>query len=488
MTRRSPRVLGALLVALVAVASCGSGSDQAASTTTTTSTTAPTTTTTTAEPLDARPGDAGVGDPYYPALGNGGYDIAHHDLEIAWHPETSMIDATATLTMIPTHDLSTFNVDLVGLEVTKVLVDGEPSPIVRTDREMTVVPVDPLATGEEIDVVVSYGGSPGPLTDAGTGVFDVGWHVDGRDAYVVSEPAGAATWFPTNDHPTDKSTYRFALDVPDDLAAVANGVLVDDVVADGRRRMVYESDDLMASYLASVVIGDLVFDEETAPTGVLIRNAYPPDVAADARVDFARTGRMLEVFAEWFGPYPFAVYGHVVVDEELGFALENQTLSLFGVDVITGRGEADGIVAHELAHQWFGNAVSVANWREIWLNEGFATYAEWIWEQETGGRTITESAANAHRFADYGIAPGDPGADELFQPTVYVRGALALHALATAVGDDVFRRLLTEWVDRHDDGHASTADLLALAEELSGQELDDLFARWVHGAELPPLP
>ena len=197
---------------------------------------------------------------------------------------------------------------------------------------------------------------------------------------------------------------------------------------------------------------------------------------------------MVATFEAWFGPYPFEVYGHVVVDEVLGFALENQTLSLFGVDLLGSGIGGERTVAHELSHQWFGNSVSPATWQEIWLNEGFATYAEWIWLQEAHDQPIATSAERAHAGADYGVAPGDPGSRELFQPTVYIRGGLALHALSVEVGDEAFRALLREWPLRHGDGTASTDDLLALAEDISGQDLDPLFDAWVHGTALPPFP
>jgi aminopeptidase N len=322
----------------------------------------------------------------------------------------------------------------------------------------------------------------------GSDVFAVGWHTDGRDAYVVSEPAGAATWFPANDHPVDKAEYRIEVTVPSDLGVIANGRRTSLVSSDGTDTYVFEAGDPMATYLASVVIGDLEFVEDAAPNGVPLRSAYPRRLAEAAAVDFARTGEMLVAFEERFGPYPFEVYGQVVVDEPLGFALENQTVSLFGSDLVSGRGTVDAVVAHELAHQWFGNAVSPATWRDVWLNEGFATYGEWVWAEAAGGPPVAVSAERVHARADFGVPPGDPGAAELFQPTVYLRGGLVLHALSVEIGDEAFDELLPTWVERFGGGVASTEDLRALAEELSGRDLQAFFDAWVYGASLPPLP
>ena len=442
---------------------------------------------TTTERFDGEVGAAGVGDPYFPELGNGGYDVDRYDIALEWFPDTGSIEAETTIRFRPAVDLERFNLDLVGLEVERVVVAGDDARFERDGRELIVTPTSGLPAGEVVSAVVTYRGTPEPVL-VGTDLFLVGWQTDGRDAFVVSEPAGAATWFPGNDHPTDKARFRFEVTVPDDLAVVANGRLRSKRPGDGQTTWTYASDDPMATYLASVVIGDLVFEESAGPGGLPLRDAYPRRLADAARADFARVDDMVATFEEWFGPYPFDVYGHVVVDEVLGFALENQTLSLFGSDLVTGLATVDPVVAHELAHQWFGNAVSPATWKDVWLNEGFATYAEWIWEQEAGGATIAESAAAAHRVADFGVPPGDPGAAELFQPTVYLRGGLAVHALAVEMGDDAFRRLLPAWVARHGGGVASTADLLRLAEAIGGRQLDDVVDDWVYGASLPPLP
>lgn len=485
---RLRRVLAVAVLVLVPVA-CRSSDVAFETATTTTRVPATTTPQPTAEPEpQGVAGAPGAGDPYFPEIGNGGYDVDSYDIVLEWLPDTGAIEATTTVLLTPEIDLDTFNLDLVGLDVHAVLVDGTPAPFAREGRELVIDPAPVLVADREVAVTVSYGGVPTPIR-LGSDIFGAGWQTDGRDAYVVSEPAGAATWFPGNDHPTDKATFRFELTVPGDLVAIANGVLVSErAEADGRRTFVWRSDDLMATYLASMVVGDLVIEERTAPTGLPLRDAYPRRLAELARVDFGPVGDMIEVYEGWFGPYPFEVYGHVVVDEVLGFALENQTLSLFGSDSITGTGGLERLVAHELAHQWFGNWVSPATWRDIWLNEGFATYAEWIWDQERSGVDIEASARRAHRFADYGVPPGEPGPEELFQATVYVRGGLALHALSVAMGDEAFRALLREWPNRYGGGVASTDDLRALAQEISGLDLGPLFDEWVYGAPLPPFP
>ncbi|MEO7572291.1 MAG: M1 family aminopeptidase, partial [Acidimicrobiales bacterium] len=199
------------------------------------------------------------------------------------------------------------------------------------------------------------------------------------------------------------------------------------------------------------------------------------------------TAEMVQLLDDLYGPYPFSVYGVLAVDEDLGFALETQTLTIIGSDVARqGRG-ADILLLHELAHQWVGNSVSPATWKDIWLNEGFASYAEWLYVERTGGLSAAEIARQFEGERSFDLPAGDPGSQELFAGTVYIRGAMALQALRERIGDDAFFTVLRTWVDEHRNSTASTEDLVALAERISGAELDDLFQAWLYAPELPDL-
>lgn len=444
---------------------------------------------TTAEdpPVLGTPGAPGVGDPYFPGLGNGGYDVEHYGLELTWLADTGELEGVATIDATATQDLSRFNLDLAGLKVASVEVDGEPADATQVDRELEITPAAAIELGDEFTAVVTYAGTPRPVPD-GTDLFEVGWQTDGREAYVVSEPAGAATFFPVNDHPTDKATYTLEVTAPEDQVVAASGLLAGEPAAgSGTRTWTYEASDPMASYLLQVVIGDYeLVDGGTTPDGVVIRHAFHRSIAAEARVATERTAEMIDVLDDVYGPFPFEAYGVVAVDEPLGFALETQTLTIIGSDVASrGRG-SDEILLHELSHQWVGDAVSPATWQDIWLNEGFATYSEWLWAERTGGDPAAQQARGlTSSGADLETPPGDPGAQELFSTTVYWRGGMALQALREAIGDDAFFTVLRTWVDEHLDSTASTADLLALAERISGQELDELFQRWLYDAKRP---
>ncbi|MEO7429126.1 MAG: M1 family metallopeptidase [Acidimicrobiales bacterium] len=480
-------VVGVGLVVLGAALVMGHD-DEPAGSAATSSTTSSTMASTTTTELIGQPGADGVGDPYFPLVGNGGYDVAHYTLALTWHPDTGSIDGVTTIEATATQDLSRFDLDLSGLEVASVTVDGAPAAVQRADRELQITPPTTIASGRSFSTVVSYSGVPHPVSD-GTDLFEVGWQRDGREAYVVSEPVGAATFFPVNDHPTDKATYTFKVTAPADQVVAANGLLTGSQdLGHGAREWTYEAHDPMASYLVQIAIGDYELVDDGTVGGVVIRHAFHrSSPATAARRSAARTAEMIDVLDEVYGPFPFEAYGVLVVDEPLGFALETQTLTILGSDLGSLSRNTDLVLLHELSHQWVGDAVSLVSWKDIWLNEGFATYSEWLWTERTGGQSAAASARLAGRRSDLDAPPGDPGAAELFTRSVYLRGGMTLQALRETIGDVAFFEVLRTWVDEHRGGSASTADFVALAERMSNQHLGDLFQRWLYTPGLPAL-
>jgi aminopeptidase N len=427
-------------------------------------------------------GATGLGDPYFPDVGNGGYDVTHYDLDLTWRPDVGRMDGVATITATATETLSSLALDAIDLEVTEVTIDDAPATTAHEgERDLIATPAAPVVRGATFTTSVSYHTTP--LTIDGADPVDPGWVSDGDEVHTVFEPHGAATLFPANDHPSDKATYRIRVTVPDRLDVAANGLLTETVAGDGVATWVYDAPDPMATYLVQVVIADLEFVESTGPDGLLLRHAFDADVAGSLGRSMDRTAEMVDVFDDSFGPYPFVAYGAVVVDEPLGFALETQTLSIFGTDAAG----SEAVVAHELAHQWFGNAVSPATWRDIWLNEGFAVYATWLWIEHDGDGTVDGLAESASRSDMLDLPPADPGAGSLFALSVYDRGALTLHVVRHTIGDDAFFTLLRTWVERYGGGSASTADFEDLAEEVSGQDLAGLFDAWLRAPVMPSL-
>lgn len=435
-----------------------------------------------------RTGAAGAGDPYFPRLGNGGYDAQHYALDLDYEPGSGELTGTATIEAEATQPLESFHLDLAGLEVEQVTVDNADARFELARRELVVTPDRRIKKGSEFTVAVTYGGVPDADEEDSLGI-PIGWVEIAGGSYVLSEPNGAHTWYPVNDHPSDKATYDFRVSVPDPFVAVANGVLTEQVAVEGRTTYVWESDDPIASYLVEVAVGDFVLTDDGTVDGVQIRHAFARSLEEEAARAAEKTPEMLEFYADQFGPYPFDAYGVVVVDEPLGVALETQTLSLFGSDFATSSAEI--IYAHELAHQWFGNAVTPARWRDIWLNEGFATYAEWLWSEHTDGTPVAASAESTYGgLGASGALPPvlAPGADDLFNPNVYSRGGLTLYALGVEVGDEVFDRILKTWFERFNGKSVTTDDFVGLAEDIADRQLDELFTDWLVEGELPPFP
>jgi Peptidase family M1 domain/Peptidase M1 N-terminal domain/Immune inhibitor A peptidase M6 len=640
-----------------------------------------------------RPGAAGVGDPYYPLDGNGGYDVQHYDLDVAYDPPTDKLTGTATIQAEATQNLSRFDLDLVGLTVRSITVAGKAARWRRDGQELVVTPARGLRRGARYAVRVRYDGVPATLDDDQVGRSGFIHQDDGE--IVAGEPHVASSWFPVNDHPSDKASYTFHVTVPNGLDVIANGELKGKQKRGPVTRWTWGEKAPMASYLATVNSGrfdvtsshqggisyldavhedlfkpfavprtgsryaysqqadvsykrlartiavpaggaDLSFqvaygtqpgydhvfveahhpgrdDWTTLPDANGHTSADPGDVCTSDYYDdssfvthyltlppspgepctssgttgqwWAASGasdgyenwdvdlsayaggpvevsitylsdggiqrqgvfvddvvvstgegstsfeddgdtydgwtvagppegtsrnendwiigpansggtsgvpaqesldRLPEVLAflsTRFGPYPFPTAGGLVhSDESLGFALETQTRPIYSTSSFLS-GPNTAVITHESAHQWFGDSLSVRRWQDLWLNEGFATYAQWLWDEHRGYASVQEEYdyyAEIPADDEFWSHPtADPGVENLLGPAVYDRGALALHTLRLAVGDATFFRILRTWTATHRYGNVSTAQFTALAEKLAGRDLDDLFDAWL---------
>ncbi|MFC0031183.1 M1 family metallopeptidase [Micromonospora chaiyaphumensis] len=434
------------------------------------------------------PGAADVGDPYVPGAGNGGYDVGHYALKVRYDPADDRLTGEAVLTVTATRALSRFQLDLAGLTVDRVRVDGAPAKHRRDGAELVITPPRGLPAGQRFAVEVTYGGVPEPLPSAELG--DGGFHATGDGAIALGQPESASTWYPVNDHPSDKATYDIEVTVPDGLAALSNGVPKGTGSRGGWTTWRWSEASPMASYLSTLVIGDYRVATGThggKPIVTAVAAGLPADGPAAASV--ARTGEIADFLAGRFGPYPFDAYGGIVVaDDRIRYALETQSRPVYGPGFFRGAGPNTDVVAHELAHQWFGDSVSVARWSDLWLNEGFATYAEWLWAEHDGRRTVERAFTDRYAVTDWSKPTVDPGRAAMFGDAVYQRGALAVHALRRAVGDDTFFRILRGWLAERRDGTATTADFVAHAERTAGKPLRPLFDAWLVGASAPALP
>ena len=447
------------------------------------------------EPTEPLAGSPGMGDSLYPGFGNGGYDAVSYTLDINIHDvKTSDLSAITTIDAVATQDLSQFNLDFAGFEITSLTVNGEMAEFERKGQELTIIPAQMLANGEAFTTTVEYQGIPTPMTSKVL-PFPTGWIVYENGIFVLSEPDGSASFFPVNDHPLDKATYTIIVTVPKPYEVAANGVLGETKDNGETTTYSFTVRDPMASYLTTINVHDFNLETMESESGIPIRNYYAATLPDNINEPFERQGEMIDYFSELFGPYPFEVYGALVMDTEFGAALENQTMSIFGVDMVDldDIEGTEAVVAHELAHQWFGDSVSVGDWSSIWLNEGFATYGEALWvEYDYGSEGLNEWVTDVYNevkaYPDFYPPPGDPASNDLFNGGVYLRGGLTLHALRLEVGDDAFFEIVRTYYDRYKFGNAVTEDFIAVAEEISGKDLDDFFNAWLYDEELPDLP
>ncbi|AEV81768.1 peptidase M1 [Actinoplanes sp. SE50] len=432
-------------------------------------------------------GAIGAGDPYFPTYGNGGYDVAGYDLDLRYDPGSGQLGGRATITATATQSLSRFDFDLAHLTASKITVDGAAATAETAGNELVVTPATGIPSGRRFTVVVEYSGEPDQLENKALG--NGGWIRTADGGIALGQPESASTWYPVNDHPSDKATFRLAMTVPDGLQVISNGVPGTTDRHGGWTTWHWAESAPMASYLSTVVIGHYRVTTGThdgKPMIVAVPESVPA-TSPGARA-LARTGEIADFLAGLFGPYPFDAYGGVIVtDSRIGYALETQSRPVYGGDFFT-KDENAGVVAHELAHQWFGDSVSLRRWQDIWLNEGFATYAEWLWAEHDGGRTAQQEFIIAYSSTDWTQPTGDPGPAHLFGSAVYQRGAMTVYALRRTIGDDAFLKLLTAWPAAHRDGNGTTEQFIALAEQTSGKDLKDFFHAWLYGTGKPPAP
>ena len=427
----------------------------------------------------------GIGDSLYPSLGNPGYDVLHYEIELDVAPLTNSILAVTSITAQATEDLETFNLDLSGLDVHSVTVDGTRAAFTRIGQELTVYPENPLPAGSQFEAEIRYSGSPEPITDPGVPFSELGWLQRDGVIYTLSQPSGSMTWFPSNNHPIDKATYEIRIIVPESVTAASNGILADKTTTAGKTTYTWRMDDPMAAYLAAVYIGefDRIDHGQLYEGGPLIRNYVPRDASPEIAQALSVTPKVIKFLEDRLGPYPFDAYGSIVMPFSLGFALENQTLPVHGPDTID-----PGIIAHEIAHQWLGNSVTPDDWSEIWLNEGSATYLHLMFEAEHLNLDLDDMMDQIHtRLSRAGTGPPKGvGAHNLFDPDiVFMRGAATLHALRLHAGDETFFKILQTHHDRSVGATTNTDEFLDIVNELAGSEAVKLVESWLFDETVP---
>lgn len=432
-------------------------------------------------------GARGVGDVLFPDLGNPGIDVTHYEVDLSYAPGPHTVQATETMTIVATADLADFSLDAVGPVIASVSVDGVSAGFVADNPELVITPPTRISRGNSFTTTIVY--SVTPAANGSQVGVENGWFPTSGGSYVMNEPDGARTWLPSNDHPSDKASFRFTLHVPAGLTGVANGRLESHTSDTAGETWIWNETDPMATYLIQVLTGSYTVIDDTGPHGLPLssvilttdRSTMQPFVdAIPSEIDF---------FEQYFGRFPLQSYGVAITDSSSGLAMEEQGRSLFSRDdFVSGRlGSTEQLLlSHELAHQWFGDAVSPARWQDIWLNESFATYGEWMWLDHVGVRTLAAAVAESlQRRRSASGSTAKPSVEKLFDFEVYEGGAVVLQALRLTIGDDAFFSLLKSWVRDNIGTSRTTGDFVALAEKVAGKDLTTFFNNWLYATRLP---
>ena len=433
------------------------------------------------------PGAGSIGDPLFPTLGNGGYDVGHYTLDLHFgDPGLRQVDATVSIGARATQALSRFDLDFAAGTVSRVAVNGAPAAWTVEGEKLVVTPARALPDRRRFRVRVTYVRVV-PQDSV------LGWLGNADGLVTFFSPSFAHLVFPCNDHPRDKATYAFHLNVPAGTTAVANGVLTGESTRAGRTEWSYVQREPMTSMLVQIVVGAFSVTRHTGPHGLPLRDVTPRRLTTLLSPTLARTSDQVAWMESKVGRYPFDTYGVLAADENLNFALETQTLSLFPASSLYPPAY-EPLMVHELAHQWFGDSVSPKLWRDVWLNEGHATWYQDEYDAEHGGPNLDQVMRGIYAESDALRANGGPvaqphgGLFQIFTTNVYDGGALTLYALRQKIGNDAFKKVERAWVQHNRNRAADTHDFIAQASQTTDRDLAGFLDAWLYGTTTPPMP
>lgn len=421
---------------------------------------------------------------------NLGFEVTHYDLDLTYRVEPNLLQGEAVLHIRALEALDKLTLDLGGAMVAR-RITAKHAPRVAKFRlsggKLRLNFAETIAEGQEFELCIRYGGAPRPLR---TPWGDIGWEETESGSLVASQPNGAPSWFPCDDTPSAKATYGIRITADDPFVVISNGKLVSRRRAGGSMtRWHYRVKHPMATYLATVQVGEYI----DIPLGPNVRAWAPARLKQVVLEEFAQQQEMVDFYSALFGHYPFADYQVVITDDELEIPLEAQGMSIFGSNHVKGDHAFERLIAHELSHQWFGNSVGLSEWKDIWLNEGFACYCEWLWFEHAHGRPAHESARSHYQVLarkKQDILLSDPGTHDMFDDRVYKRGALTVHALRRLLGDELFFLTVREYLSAAQHSTVAPDDLISRlrAVAVDPSAVDALLDEWLNQEALPKFP
>ncbi|MFI5931430.1 M1 family metallopeptidase [Actinoplanes sp. NPDC051494] len=430
-----------------------------------------------------------VADPIYPARGTDRLDVLHYDLDLAWDVAAKTLTGTATLRVRPVVDATALSLDFMAYTIDAVSLNEEPVVATVTDEKLTVPAA--VTANRPVTLVVKYHGRPRttPIPSHRGDSEPLGLTVTADGGlWTMQEPFGAFTWYPANDQPSDEALYDISVTVPDGWSAVASGTPVAGTITNVFE---YQSKDPVATYLTTLAVGRYQKIEAEGPHGLPLTYWYRKGIDDKLVESLKKSPEYVAFLEERFGPYPFPTGGIVMVDSASG--METQQMITMGGKIgawdeqVRAGFEKD--LLHEYAHQWFGDSVTPTTWKDLWLNEGWATYAQLLWEQDRDQLTDAEleqylRGRDATLREQLG-PPGSPRAANFAEGNVYLCPAAMLQQLHAKLGDKKFFALATAWVQTQKNTQQDRASFIAFVRDHTGTDYSALINAWLDSPVTP---
>lgn len=417
-------------------------------------------------------------------------DVLHYSINLDLYPEDQLIKGQVILTAT-LKDKNPGEIDLNfhdNMKISGLTVDGKPAGYKNEGTRLKIEPESALP--DTFNIEINYEGKP---DREGFGSFTFGKKYGHWMVYNLSEPNYASTWFPCNDMPSDKALLDMSITNDSMYVSASNGILTGTTAEGGRKTYHWKTIYPISTYLVCLYssvyknFSDVYVSQDKRDTMPIEYYAFPED-EENARKDFGGHAGMIDFFSKTFGEYPFIKekYGVAEFLWQIG-AMEHQTLTGIGSNFIGGKRYFTDIYVHELAHQWFGDAVGPESWKDIWLNEGFASYCEALYAEHLAGSKALHSTMMSKFDASFSGTLYDPE-DDLFSSLIYDKGAWVLNMLRGELGDKLFFQSLRNYYEKYKYKNASTDDFKEICEETSGRNLDQFFKQWVYeGNNVPDV-
>jgi len=447
-------------------------------------------------------GAIGLGDKVWPELGNGGYDVVDQRLPLIFNDKLTDYTAGTTLVARATQPLDRFDLDLLGPEVTGVRVNGLRAHWKTTAQgELVITPARAIRRGARFVVQVDVRNKVADDTSAT--VFPPGLVRYQGFVEAMNQPSGARRILAVSDHPAQKAPATISITAPSQQNSIANGRLVSTVRTGKTTTRVFREDRKLATELLQIGVGPFTVLHRKGPHGMDLRYAVESAKLAAIEPQLTSFDESVRFLEQRLGRFPGVRAGAYI--NPGGGELETQGLTLMSSDAMTKEGfennGTDGVVLHEVSHEWFGNSVSPQRWGDLWLNEGHAVFYENQWVEAKHLSTVTESMRHAYETLgnkllvngpiaapDPATWPGEQAPLRPYSSAAYQGGALTLFALQEKVGPKTFNAIERAWVERYDNSTASTADFIALASQIAHQDLKPFLTSWLYATRLPAMP